>query len=178
LPAGPPEDPPELVVVGRVGGAYGVGGAIRVTSATHPKDNILHYRPWWLGDRGAFRPVTLQSVEPHGEGFVARLAEVRDRDAAQALKGREVAVPRSVLPALDGNREFYWRDLIGLAVVNFDGTRFGTVRELIDTGAHDVLVVAPPIEDGRDVLIPFVDAFVSGVDLVAGEIRVDWQEPV
>lgn len=178
MPAGLPEDPSELVVVGRVGGAHGVGGAIRITSATHPKDNILQYRPWWLGDGGSFRPVTLESLEPHGEGFVARLADVRDRDAAQALKGCEVAVPRSALPALDGRREFYWRDLIGSAVVNADGTELGTVRELIDTGAHDVLVVAPPDQDGRDVLIPFVDVFVTGVDLGAGEIRVDWQEPV
>jgi len=178
VPSGLPEDPPELVVVGRVGGAYGVGGAIRITSATHPKDNILKYRPWWLGDSGSFRQVALESLEPHGEGFVARLAEVRDRDAAQALKGAEVAVPRSALPALDGSREFYWRDLIGAVVVNSDGGELGTVRELIDTGAHDVLVLKPPDPGGRHVLIPFVDAFVTDVDLPAGEIRVDWQEPV
>lgn len=175
-PAGLPEDPPELVVVGRVSGAYGVGGAIRVTSATQPKDNILEYRPWWLGVAGRFRPVALEALEPHGEGFVARLAGVADRDAAQALKGSEVAVPRSALPELPSGREFYWRDLIGMAVVNADGSALGTVRELIDTGAHDVLVVGPA--DGRDVLIPFVDAFVTDVDLAAGEIRVDWQEPV
>jgi len=164
--------------VGRVGGAYGVAGAIRVTSATHPKDNILHYRPWWLGSAGTFRPVTLEALERHGESFVARLAGVADRDAAQALKGSEVAVPRSALPALESGREYYWRDLIGAAVVNADGTVLGSVRELIDTGAHDVLVVAPAGAGERDVLIPFVGAFVTGVDTAAAEIRVDWQEPV
>jgi 16S rRNA processing protein RimM len=166
---------PELVVVGRIGAPHGVRGGVRVSSATQPPDNILRYRPWWVNTGSGFRRVAVISVREHGDGFVATIEGVTDRDAADGLRGAEVAVPRSALPALEAGREYYWQDLIGLEVIDQHGASLGPVRELIETGANDVLVVG---EEGvRPVLIPFVGAVVTEVDLDAGRIRVDWLEP-
>lgn len=178
MPGSEPDSPPALVVVGRIVGAHGIRGAVRVASATQPPDNILRYRPWWLDAGAGFRQVTVTSIKPHGahgDGFVASLDGVTDRDAADGLRGVEIAVPRSALPDLEAGHEYYWQDLIGLEVVDQHGSPLGPVRELIETGANDVLVVGG---DGmRPVLIPFVDSVIETVDLDAGRIYVDWLEP-
>lgn len=164
---------PQLVVVGRIGGAYGVSGMVRVSSATHPRENIEHYRPWYLGTGRGCRALEVVELRPHGQGYVARLAGVNDRDQAQALAGQDIAVPRSALPAIDDDTEYYWQDLIGLAVSDTAGRTLGLVERLIETSAHDVLVV----RDGeRETLIPFTAPFVVDVDLAGRTLRVDWQE--
>jgi 16S rRNA processing protein RimM len=68
--------------------------------------------------------------------------------------------------------EFYWSDLIGLKAVNREGVELGRVDSLMETGAHDVLVV----KGTREHLIPFVAAFVGKVDVAGGTIEVDWGE--
>jgi 16S rRNA processing protein RimM len=100
---------------------------------------------------------------------VAQLLGCEDRDAATALRGKEVAVPRAALPAAKEN-EFYWADLFGLKVVNVVGEELGVVVRIFETGANDVLVV----RGERERLIPFVAAVIQKVDLASGIIRVDW----
>ena len=109
-------------------------------------------------------------MRAHGKGYVAQLAGVEDRDAAAALGGVEIEVPRECLePVTDG--EFYWNDLIGLEVETLTGDRLGQVQRMMETGANDVMVVTGE----RRRLIPFVHGgVVREVDLEAGTIRVDW----
>jgi len=166
-----PEDP-DKVVVARIAGAYGVLGWVRIVSFTDPPDNVLQYRPWLLARPSGYREVEVAEIRPHGAGFVARFRDVIDRGGAQALAGTLVAVPRSALPKPEES-EYYWRDLLGLAVDNVDGSRLGRVEQVLETGAHDVLVVS---QDGESTLIPFVSRFVLDVDLAEGCIRVDWQD--
>ncbi|MEQ8857800.1 MAG: ribosome maturation factor RimM [Pseudomonadales bacterium] len=165
---------PDLVVVGRIAGPYGVSGALRISSSTQPPENLLDYRPWMIGRAGTFQEIDLLSIRTHGDGFVATLRGIADREAARRLSGAEIAVPRSALPELDGDREYYWRDLIGLSVSNADGTALGTVESLLETGAHDVLVI---VAGERRTLVPFADPFLLEVDPAGGFIRVDWQDP-
>ncbi len=165
----------EIVPVGRIAGAYGVAGEVRVSSSTQPPENLVRYRPWLIRADGAWRDVKVLEVRGHGEGFVARLEGVADRDAAQRLSGSEIGVPRNVFPALESSREYYWQDLIGLAVINDDGTPLGVVESLLETGAHDVLVIA---RGAHRTLVPFADPFLVEVDVPGGRIRVAWQEPV
>ena len=110
-------------------------------------------------------------IQAHGDGFVARLSGIDDRNAAVEIRGSLVGVPASNFPP-PGPGEYYWRELIGLRVVNSDGTLFGTVERLIETGAHDVLVV----KGERERLIPFVERFVTGVVQEDGLLRVDWED--
>jgi 16S rRNA processing protein RimM len=89
------------------------------------------------------------------------------------MTGARIFVSRASFPTPDDN-EFYWVDLIGLAVHDREGQELGTVHTLIETGPHCVLCVKPAAADADDVLIPFVDAYVDRVDREARVIHVDW----
>ncbi len=169
-----PGSAPEYVVVARVAGAHGVLGWVRIVSFTEPPENLLSYRPWFIAEGDGWQPLNLADVKPHGQGYVAKLRNVSSRDQAQALTGRLIAVPRARLPALEEGTEYYWRDLIGLTVVDVHGRCLGQVDHLIETGANDVLVVK---HGDTTSLIPFLARFVVAVDIAAGQMRVDWQEP-
>ncbi len=85
-----------------------------------------------------------------------------------------IFVSRASFPAPDPD-EFYWVDLIGLAVANREGVALGEVVGLIDTGPHCVLRVQPPAgAEAEERLIPFVDAYVDTVDLPGRRLVVDW----
>lgn len=162
------------ILLGRVIGAFGVRGEIKLDSFTEPREQILRYQPWILRDaRGGERELSGVRARHTAKGIVARFPDVEDRDAAEALRGCELYVPRAVLPpAQDG--EFYWADLEGLRVETVDGVRLGTVSHLFSTGANDVVVVRGA-EDGRERMVPFVRPdFVRAIDLDAGTMVVDW----
>lgn len=131
---------------------------------------------WWLGREDAppesWRELPVARSRVHLGAVVAQLEGVADRDAAEALKGTLVGVPRTALPPA-GENEYYWDDLIGLEVVNVRGELLGKVESLIETGANDVLCVRA--DDGRELLLPFVGAVVLDVDLAGRRIRVEWE---
>ena len=161
---------PAMVVVGRFGAPYGVKGWLNVTSYTDPLDNLVGYRPWFVDRRGSWSELTVTQTRPHRGGFVAQIVGIDDRNAAQALVGQAIGVPDSALPEA-GEDEFYWKDLIGLDVVDQSGEVLGQVAELMETGANDVIVVRTA---GTDILVPFVRHVVIDVDLRAKRIVVDW----
>ena len=168
----PLEGEAALVVVGRIGAPHGIAGAVRVASFTQPPENLLDYAPWMVRCADGFVVMTRDSARWQGQNLIVRLTGVNDRDAALALRGRDIAVPRSALPKLAPDEGFYWHDLIGMSVVDSVRGPLGEVRDLLETGAHDVLVIG----DG-DLLIPFVDAFVTEVDQAERIIRVTWLDP-
>lgn len=157
------------MVIGAVGGPFGVHGWVHVKSFTQPAENLATYRPWQLRRDIAWHPVEA-AVRPHQRGFVACIDGCADRDAASALRGAEIAVAAEVLPATDID-EYYWRDLVGCQVLGEDGD-VGTVVRVFETPAHDVLVVEGA--HGAD-MIPFVPEIVTAVDVVAKTIVANWQ---
>jgi len=169
--------PDDLVLVGYVSGAYGIHGWVRIKPYSSDGDALLAAKTWWL-DKPDMHDVEMMQSKLHGGDVVASLMGVAGRDAAEALKGATVHVRRSHFPALD-NDEFYWVDLIGLAVVNERGESLGVVSDLIDNGAHPILRVEQPAAEGQkpapEMLIPFVDQFVKTVDQAARLIMVDWE---
>jgi 16S rRNA processing protein RimM len=167
-----PGDAGDVVVVGRIAGAFGVRGWVRVQSFTDPPENLLEYDPWLLESSDGWRPAGRQQARSQSQGLVAELRGVQDRDAAEALKGVLIGVPSSSLPGT-GSDEYYWRDLIGLSVLDLDGEPLGRVVEMLATGANDVMVVA--LEPGGErELIPFDRRYVPEVNLAGGFVRVDW----
>lgn len=160
------------VVVGTVRGSYGVRGWIRVHSYTNPPANILNYQPWYVSQGGMERDCRVLAGKQHGDQILASVDGVSDPEAARALRGADVLVDRDAFPAAaDG--EYYWVDLIGLAVRNLEQTALGTVHDLMATGANDVLIV----RGDRERLIPFIMGHtVQRVDLKSGELLVDWDE--
>lgn len=162
---------PRMVLMGRVLGAFGVRGELKVESFADPVGAILRYLPWTLrGPDGAERTLDGVRGRETAKGVVATLPGVDDRDGAEAMRGTEILVPRSALPP-PGPDEYYWVDLEGLRVVTLEGVDLGTVSHLLATGANDVLVV----KGDRERMLPFVQPqFVTAVDFDAGTITVDW----
>ncbi|MFZ6819889.1 ribosome maturation factor RimM [Undibacterium sp. Ji22W] len=176
--------PDDLVVVGYVSGAFGLQGWVKIRPYSSTADALLEAPLFWLESAAQagvvpnLREVKRLSSKIHGEDVVAKLDEVPDRTAAEALKGTVVKVSRQAFPALEQD-EFYWVDLIGLAVQNLQGEDLGVVRALMDNGAQSILRVAasdvPEAELMKhERLIPFVDHFVKEVDREAKKIVVDW----
>ena len=159
--------------MGRVGAPFGVKGWIKIYALSARPGNLRDYPVWWLGHEGDWRETRVAAAKVHGDTLVAQLDGVADREAAVALKGLEIAVPREQLPDAADN-EFYWADLIGLKVVNTEQHEFGRVARILQTGANDVLVVASGNINERETLIPFIADAITDVDLAAGVISVDW----
>ena len=158
------------ILLGRVLGAFGVRGEMKLQSFTDPKSMLLKYQPWILVHRGVEREVSGARGRDTNKGVVLTLPDVEDRDVAEAMAGAEVWVPRSRLPRAKPG-EYYWVDLEGLRVVNREGIELGKVDHLFETGANDVMVVAGE----RQHLIPFLtDSFILSVDFEAQLVTVDW----
>jgi 16S rRNA processing protein RimM len=176
VPAEPVADfPADAVEVGRVVGAWGIKGGIKVQPFATDPQALFSTKRWFLRPPegpGAVLPPLLRVIEAreHGGVVVASVQEVPDRNAAEALKGARVFVARSSFPTA-GTDEYYWVDLLGCSVVNRHGITLGTVADLLDTGAHSVLRVAQGDEER---LIPFVAAYIDAVDLGERRITVDW----
>ena len=116
------------------------------------------------------------AVKNHGDGVVAQARDVSDRAGAEALRGARLFISRGSFPTA-GPDEYYWIDLLGLAVFNREGEHLGEVVGLIDTGPHSVIRVAPSgviTAEADERLIPFVAAFVDSVSLSRRRIDVDW----
>jgi 16S rRNA processing protein RimM len=173
--------PCDAVEVGRIVDAFGVQGWIKVQPYAADPQALFSSRRWHLQPPEEPRPKSALAFPPllrvvqakdHGPLVVAQVRDVGDRDAALALRGGRIFVPRSSFPTA-GDGEFYWVDLIGLGVVNRAGEALGSVVGLLDTGVHSVLRVQAE-GGGEERLIPFVAAYVDGVDLADRRIRVDW----
>ena len=156
------------LVVGRISGIYGVHGLVKIFSETDPKEAILGYNPWLLGDKAEVR--TAVEGRRHGKGLVARIVGCEDREQAAVLVGQNISVSRDQLPP-PGEDEFYWADLEGLAVETLEGVPLGKVNHLFATAGNDVLAV----RGDRERLIPFIwGEVVTEVDLESKLMRVAW----
>ena len=132
------------VVLAAVIGAHGVTGEVRLKLFT---DDLKRYATLHAGAR----TFTLKSLRPGANGAVARLAEVTDRNAAEALRGTQLSVPRSELPPL-AEGEYYHADLVGQDAVSSTGEALGRIVEVVDYGAGDLIEIERP--DGRRFLVP------------------------
>jgi 16S rRNA processing protein RimM len=135
------------VTLAAVVGAHGVAGEVRLKLFT---DDLGSYRTLDAGGRA----LTLKSIRPGPNGHVARFAEVGDRNAAEALRGTPLTVPRSALPPL-GEGEYYHADLIGLPCVA-EGMPIGVAVAIDDFGAGDIVEIEKP--DGKRFMVPVAAA--------------------
>ena len=166
--------PPRPVVMGRVAAPFGVQGWVKIQPFTGEPEALLGFPTWWLGAPGSDKqdPRRVLEARRHSEYLIARLEGILSREEAAKYRGYEVSVPRQALPEAKED-EVYLEDLVGLKVVNRQGSSHGVVASVQDNGAQPVLRV---VNDGAaERLIPFVPAYVLEVDLDAQRIDVDWQ---
>ena len=159
----------EMICVGRLAGAFGVRGEVRLKSFCADPETIVDYVPLTTADGRAFRQILLTGQA--SGAFTARIDGIASKEEADALKGADLFAPRDRLPALPDD-EFYHADLIGLSVHDTGGALLGTVRGVVNHGAGDLLEVLPPASSDT-VLLPFTRAVVPTVDLAAGRIVAD-----
>ena len=179
------ELPADAIEVGRIADAWGIKGWFKVLPYSASPEALFSSKRWFLqpSEKGAktFSGTVLLKIKEakdHSDSVVAHAQDIEDRNDAELLKGARIFISRASFPTPEID-EYYWVDLIGLQVFNREGLDLGQVRDLMSTGPQTVLVIeaSSPSDDGKPVerMIPFVSAFVDGVDLAGKRITVDWQ---
>ena len=156
--------------MGRIVGAFGVQGWVKVKPYTERPEALGAFASWLVEAPGGWREMALEGFDVHSKGPVARLAGCADRTDAERLRGCEIAVPRAALGEAEEGTH-YQVDLVGLEVRDTDGNALGTVDGFVAAGETSVMVV----KGGAERLIPFVPAYVKAVDREARRITVDWK---
>jgi 16S rRNA processing protein RimM len=161
----------EWVELGRLGAPYGIKGWLHIESHTEPKRALLKYRDWTLklasGERSQRR---VAEGRTHGEGLVARIEGIADRNAAALLTGARIEVQRAELPAPKKN-EYYQADLVGMTVGNLEGVALGTVSHFVESPAGSLMVITGA---GPEYWVPARPQHLKKVDVQGRTIVVDW----
>lgn len=157
--------------MGRIVAPYGVFGWLKIVPDTEQFDGLLDYKSWWVGKDNDWRELAVKEAKIHNDVLVVKLQGIDERDGALACKGKQVAVPRALLPKLKAD-EYYWSELIGLQVKNLQDVDFGKIIDVFATGANDV--IATKSEVGIERLIPYIDGTILTVDIDAKTMLVDW----
>lgn len=160
-------DPGRLILVGRVAGAFGVKGEVRIAAYTEGPEALLRYRSFVRADGSP--ALTLASGRVAMGDLIAKVKGVDDRDAAEALRGLQLHVPRAALPEPDDD-EYYLADLIGLAAIAPDGAPVGRIKSVQNFGAGDLLEIEPP--SGASWWLPFTREAAPEVKIAEGVVVV------
>lgn len=164
-------DSQQWVAMGYIKGAFGIKGWVKTATDTEYVDSLLDYPEWQLRKDKQIVSVAVESGKVVGGELQVKFQGIDDRDQAQLLRGYTIEIKRSDFAPTEED-EYYWTDLVGLSVTNRKGVYLGKVSKLMETGAHDVLVV-----DGEygNLLIPFISHFIDKVDLATSSIVADWE---
>ena len=176
---------PDLVLMGRASGAFGLRGELRIFSFAQDDEVFARAETIFAGpDPAQARPLTVVSCRSRGKRLLLTTRELQSREEAQGLGGAWIYLPRTALPP-PGEGEFYWFDLQGALVSTAGGVVLGRVKSLVDVGPYELLVVAG--DQGREAMIPLTRQMVPVLDPEGGRVVVDppqgllesqgWPEP-
>jgi 16S rRNA processing protein RimM len=156
--------------MGRVVAPIGIQGWVKLRTFTEDPEGLDAFAEWLVRGPEGWRYLALQEFAVRPNGTAAKLEGCDDRDAAERLRGADVAVPREALGEA-GEGQLFWIDLVGLDVVDAGGEKLGTVESLFETGATSVMV----LRGLKPRMIPFVPDYVKAIDREARRITVDWK---
>lgn len=157
-----------LIRVGRVAGAFGVKGEVRISAFTEDPKTLLAHKTLLKEDRSA--GLTLLSGRAQKDNLICRVDGIDTPEAADALRGLNLYIPRDALPEPEED-EFYLSDLIGLAAVSPTGEALGRIKSVRDFGAGDILEIQPPT--GQSWWVSFTREAVPSVDIAGGKVVID-----
>jgi 16S rRNA processing protein RimM len=159
----------DLLLIGAVVAPFGVRGQVKVKAFTDRPDHIArHVRTLYIGpEQTEYR---LRRLFEHKPGLlVAELQGITSRDAAEELRGDEIYIKASDAAPLDPD-EYFIHDLIGLAAQAEDGTPIGKVRDVMETGAGNILVISR--QGAAEALVPLVRDFIAELDIPGGKVVI------
>lgn len=160
----------QWVAMGYIKGVFGVKGWLKIAANTEYTDSLLDYPEWLLSKDGKTLTVNIEAGKLVGDELQVKIEGINDRDQAFQLRGYTIEIPREEFAPTEDD-EYYWADLVGMQVINKEGINLGTIKNLMETGANDVLIING--EHGQ-ILIPFVSQYVENVDTESKTITVDW----
>lgn len=167
----------QTLTVGSIGAPHGVKGWVRINSYTDNAAAIFDFSPWVIAVAGVSKEYRVASWRQQAQRVIAKLVGIESREQAELLKNAEVLALEAQLPELQAG-DFYWRDLVGLQVVNETGYDMGVVDHMLETGANDVMVVKANLNDAfgsKQRMIPYLyQRVIKRVDLAQGIITVAW----
>ena len=167
-------DAPNIQIVGKIKGAHGLKGFVRVRSYMDPPVNLKNYNAVYISkDEGLSWGSPLKfDLRSNSKGFLGVLEGVTNRDEALSLTGALVGVDRNAFGTLEEG-EFYWSDLLGSVVESQEGFQFGILKRFIETGSNDVMEI-----EGKEanLLIPFSSKYLKCIDAEKRVISVDWEK--
>jgi 16S rRNA processing protein RimM len=181
--------PADAIEVGRIADAWGIKGFFKVIPYSASPEALFSSKRWYLlppeprpgvvlKGQAAFsgcQLIKIRSAKEHSDTIVVEADGCDDRNMAELLRSARIFIARSSFPTAASD-EFYWVDLMGLAVVNREGIALGIVKDLISTGPQTVMVIEAEVEGKKvETLIPFVSVYVDDVSLENKRITVDWQ---
>ena len=160
------------IYLGKITGAHGIKGWLKIQSFSSPPENILNYPSWIINNQGEEDFYSIEQGRKQNKKIVVKLENIDDRNTAESLINSKILILRSDLPKLS-NENYYWSDLVGLSVLNSEETVIGKIESLIETGANDVMVIIT-LKDER-ILIPFVmHEIIKEVSVEQNYIKIDW----
>lgn len=161
----------DKVLIGKVLAHHGVAGWLKIYSFSRPLESIADYQTWWIEQQ----PYQLEQCRRNNKAILAKLQGLHSREQTQSLIGQSIYIDSTELPDLPQD-EYYWRELIGLNVINEQGIELGRVEKIHETGANDVLQIKTPNgSDEEPVLIPWGKQYILKVDQDNQSILVHWQ---
>ena len=158
-----------LILIGRIVAAHGIKGEVAIASRTARPEDVAAYGP--VSDAAGTREFVIQSARAASKGVIARIEGVTDRNAAEALKGTDLYVPRDRLPP-PAEGEHYASDLIGLETFDPAGKRLGRIVDVPNYGAGDLLDIDPG-DGGQSFLVVVSEDTVRDIDVAGGRIIVE-----
>ena len=160
------------IYLGKITGARGIKGWLKIQSFSSPPENILNYPQWIINNQGEEDFYSIEQGRKQNNKIVVKLENIDNRNTAESLINSKIQILRSDLPKLS-NENYYWSDLVGLSVLNSEEKVIGKIESLIETGANDVMVIITS-KDER-VLVPFVmHEIIKEVNVELNYIKIDW----
>lgn len=158
-----------LLCVAEIAGVHGIKGAVKLRSFVDNLDLLTGHGP--LLDKNGQESLSVRSLHQHGAILLAEFEGVTDRTAAEKLRGKKFFLPRDLLPQIKKEGTWYHIDLVGLDAVHVNGEKLGSVINVANFGAGDLLEIQP--EKGASFYVPFTDAAVPDVDVAARRVLID-----
>ncbi|CAL4323699.1 Ribosome maturation factor RimM [Buchnera aphidicola (Eriosoma lanigerum)] len=162
-----------FIIVGKFIAPYGLLGWIKIISFTENINNIVYYTPWYITINNKLEIIKLLLWNKK-KNLLVKCETINDRNTAEKFSNKNIMIHKSQLPILP-IYEYYWKDLINCNIINFN-TYLGTVKNVINTGANDILIVKNNNKKiHTDILIPFImNQVIKNVNLIHKVIKIEW----